>query len=46
MKIEHLIGSLDEARRNNFGRETSNAQGQALGKQLATNAPGAQQALA
>lgn len=46
MKIEHLIGSLDEARRGNWGRETSNAQGQALGKQLATNAPGAQQALA
>lgn len=46
MKIEHLIASLDEARRNNYGREISNAQGQALGKQLATNAPGAQQALA
>jgi hypothetical protein len=46
MKIEHLIAGLDEARRNNFGREISNAQGQALGKQVATNAPGAQQALA
>jgi hypothetical protein len=46
MKIEQLIDSLDEARRNNYGREISNVQGQALGKQLATNAPGAQQALA
>ena len=46
MKIEHLIAGLDEARRNNFGREISNAQGQALSKQVATNAPGAQQAVA
>lgn len=37
---------LDEARRNNFGREISNAQGQALGKKLAAGDPNAQQALA
>jgi hypothetical protein len=32
MKIEHLIGSLDEARRGNWGREASTAYGQAAGK--------------
>ena len=46
MKIQHLVDSLDEARRNNFGREVSNAQGQALGRQIAAGAPGAQQAQA
>jgi hypothetical protein len=46
MKIQHLVDSLDEARKNNFGREVSNAQGQALGRQIAAGAPGAQQAQA
>lgn len=35
-----------EARRGNYGREISNRQGQALSQKLATNAPGAQDALA
>jgi hypothetical protein len=46
MKIQHLVDSLGEARRNNFGREVSNAQGQALGRQIAAGAPGSQQAQA
>jgi hypothetical protein len=33
--VENFEDDLDEARRNNYGREISNQQGQALGKQLA-----------
>jgi hypothetical protein len=33
--VENFESDLDEARRNNFGREISNQQGQNLGKQLA-----------
>ena len=46
MKIAHLVHSLEEARRNNFGREVSNQQGQNLGKQLAAGDPNAQANLA
>ena len=46
MKIAHLVHSLEEARRNNFGREVSNQQGQNLGKQLAAGDPNAQADLA
>jgi hypothetical protein len=48
MRIEQLIGESDlgEARRGNYGREISNAQGQALGKQLAAGNPNAQQGIA
>jgi hypothetical protein len=47
MKIAQLFDfNLEEARRNNFGREVSNAQGQNLGKQLAAGDPNAQAALA
>lgn len=37
--------SVSEARRNNFGREISNVQGQSLSKKLASGDPTAQQAL-
>jgi hypothetical protein len=46
MKISHLVHSLEEARRNNVGREVSNVQGQNLGKRLAAGDPTAQTDLA
>jgi len=48
MRILDLVEDTDieEARRNNYGREVSNAQGQALGKQLGAGNPNAQQGLA
>jgi hypothetical protein len=46
MKISHLVHSLEEARKNNFGREISNQQGQNLGKRLAAGDPAAQADLA
>ena len=46
MRANEFANELIEARRNNFGREISNVQGQALGKKLAAGDPNAQQALA
>lgn len=46
MRANEFVNELVEARRNNFGREISNVQGQALGKKLASGDPNAQQALA
>lgn len=45
MRANEFANELIEARRNNFGREISNVQGQALGKKLAAGDPNAQAAL-
>jgi hypothetical protein len=39
MKIQHLVDSLGEGRKNNWGREQSNAAGQDIARQVAAGQP-------